>query len=426
MQTPVSVAGKKGRCQDCNTVMVIPCLPPASGVWSDFDESRIYLIAGAELATMSDGLKAVRFSCLRCGKRLWLPNRQTHKKAECAGCALVMRLSTAASVGTTSADAIHQVDDSIRFKCPECQHAVHIESEFANKKGRCPECDAVIDIPGFSKMMRDSNPAALLIEPSGNDLFEAIDNEDPLLAGSWDSSGAPAQTKRRIPRSTAHRSTLDGSRGQSRPGLPWENEQHVGSRLWDTVRGVLISPADTYSEMKREGALGKPIGFSLAGMMLGGLALAIYYTIFMFIVMMRKESALADTNELIDHSAFMKIIANRVGMIMAATSLGQLLLIVVLAAIHQMALSLVQAARESLATTIAILCYAMGSIGFTLLTLPLAPLALVIGLPRALKQGSMEVHGATAGQANTALVIGASTIGAFVIVVMLMAKAVGG
>ena len=68
----------------------------------------------------------------------------------------------------------------------------------------------------------------------------------------------------------------------------------------------------------------------------------------------------------------------------------------------------------------------MGSIGFTLLTLPLAPLALVIGLPRALKQGSMQVHGATAGQANTALVIGASTIGAFVIVVMLMAKAVGG
>lgn len=424
MQTPVSVAGKLGRCRDCSEVMAIPCLPPASGAWADFQDSRIYLVSGAELAIMSDGLEAVRFSCLRCNKGLWLPNRQTHKKAECSGCGIVMRLSTAATVGTTSAEAVHLVDDSIRFKCPECQHGVHIESEFANKKGRCPECDAVIDIPGFSKMVRDSNPAPMLVEASGNDLFESLNHDDPLLAGGWDNSSGtvPTSAPRTIRSSRASR--LAGPSRAPRAGLPWENEKHAGSRFWGTVRGVLLKPTETFAQMKLDAGAGRPIGFSLAGMLMGGVAVSVYYTIFMFIMMTQRQAELAGSGQEVDHTAFMRLLGFHVGAIMAAASVGQLLLNVILAAVHQMSLTLVQAARESLATTIGVLSYVMGSVGFTLIVLPLAPLALLIGIPRALKAASEEVHGATPGQANTALVLSASMIGAFVIMVLLVARQV--
>ena len=70
--------------------------------------------------------------------------------------------------------------------------------------------------------------------------------------------------------------------------------------------------------------------------------------------------------------------------------------------------------------------YAIGSIGVTLIALPLFPLVLLISLPVSLKRGSEGAHGATPGQAMTALMISASMIGAFVIAVLIMLRAASG
>jgi len=38
----------------------------------------------------------------------------------------------------------------IRFECPRCGQPVEVEEAFAGHKGRCPDCQQVIDIPGAS------------------------------------------------------------------------------------------------------------------------------------------------------------------------------------------------------------------------------------------------------------------------------------
>jgi hypothetical protein len=55
------------------------------------------------------------------------------------------------------------------------------------------------------------------------------------------------------------------SADQTRNGPPWENRQELGffPAIVQTVRGVMLDPAATFSQMRREGGLGAPLGFDV-------------------------------------------------------------------------------------------------------------------------------------------------------------------
>ena len=425
MQTPDSAAGKKGRCGDCQTVMNIPYPAPTSGAWQDFDESQVYLVEQSTTGKMKDGIEALRFNCLRCEKQLWLYNEKAHKKIECSGCGIIMRLSNAAATSSVvTAVAPVGEDEGIRFQCPHCQHGVRVESRFANQKGKCPECQAVVDIPKYSKLVRVKNPTPVAANPLGVDTAVAVDNEDPLMAGSWDSNTGFAETSPMVNWDGSRAGTGGGEsqfQERTRSGMPWEDESWNGSRFWGTARGVLLSPDDTFGRMKREGEVGPALRFAVAGMMLGGAALILQGIVFFVILTIYKSGNLEAGKE-VDYSGLMKPMGLGTLAVLAATSLGTLALVFLLSTVHHLALILAQSTSASLGTTIRVVSYAIGSVGVTQIGLILFPLALLISLPISLKKGSEEVHGASSGQAMIALLISFSIIAAFVIVVLVMIK----
>lgn len=65
---------------------------------------------------------------------------------------------------------------AIPVKCPDCAFRFHVEAEYAGMPGRCPECDAVIDVPQLPKARRR-------FEDEGDD-----DDFDAPAVGSFASS----------------------------------------------------------------------------------------------------------------------------------------------------------------------------------------------------------------------------------------------
>lgn len=47
----------------------------------------------------------------------------------------------------------------IKFTCPACGRSLNVKSELAGKRGRCPKCQAKVDIPAESPAASDANAA---------------------------------------------------------------------------------------------------------------------------------------------------------------------------------------------------------------------------------------------------------------------------
>jgi hypothetical protein len=63
-----------------------------------------------------------------------------------------------------------------------------------------------------------------------------------------------------------------------RTGPPWENRSQLGffPAIWQTIRGVMLEPAQTFAKMKREGGLGEPLMFCVLIGMVGVVVTLIY------------------------------------------------------------------------------------------------------------------------------------------------------
>ena len=61
---------------------------------------------------------------------------------------------------------------------------------------------------------------------------------------------------------------------QARTGPPWEQRAQLGfaKAMWETFRGVLLNPAQTFSTMKREGGFGAPLLYNVILGSVGGIA----------------------------------------------------------------------------------------------------------------------------------------------------------
>jgi hypothetical protein len=63
-----------------------------------------------------------------------------------------------------------------------------------------------------------------------------------------------------------------------RRGPPWEERAQLGTvkAAWETIKAVLVKPAETFERMKREGGLGGPLTYNLLLGTIGGIASLIY------------------------------------------------------------------------------------------------------------------------------------------------------
>lgn len=72
--------------------------------------------------------------------------------------------------------------------------------------------------------------------------------------------------------------SLPAGVGIDRTGPPWENREQLGffQALWQTIRGCLTQPSDTFSNMRREGGLGSPLVYLVVTSWAGGLVTLLF------------------------------------------------------------------------------------------------------------------------------------------------------
>ena len=183
MRTPDETAGRKGRCPTCQLKVQIP----ANSVASASSESPIRRTAG--------GSEPIRFDCGSCGKTLSIAAANAGKKGKCPHCGELMSIPLSSS-STTGAPTQRPATESrwkgtpkqrtadpskpqpslikaggekIEFHCSSCREVVRVGVAAAGKKGQCPRCKTVIQIPRPSTTAprpSQSNPTASTAQPT--------------------------------------------------------------------------------------------------------------------------------------------------------------------------------------------------------------------------------------------------------------------
>lgn len=164
---------------------------------------------------------AIEFPCPHCGKQMRTPDSSAGKKGRCPSCGGVApipaRAASAAgtagvSSGTRSAReaasprqpagkggaAVRTADGKIAFSCGQCGHKVRVPASFAGKKGKCPICQAVVQIPqvaaesgtgGASKSPTRQQPAPQ--EPARKQAGSAAARQQAAAGGKPAAGGPP-------------------------------------------------------------------------------------------------------------------------------------------------------------------------------------------------------------------------------------------
>ncbi|MEO8493921.1 MAG: hypothetical protein ABI614_02545, partial [Planctomycetota bacterium] len=166
MRTPNETAGRKGRCPTCQLKVQIP----ASSVASTSSESAVPRTAMG-VTPKAKAPEPIRFDCGSCGKTLSIAAANAGKKGKCPHCRELMSIplkSPAAGtrwkgtpkpqskpaptqpskpVSAQQPSLTKAGGEKIEFHCSSCQEVVRVGIAAAGKKGQCPRCKAVIQIP---------------------------------------------------------------------------------------------------------------------------------------------------------------------------------------------------------------------------------------------------------------------------------------
>ena len=131
MRTPNSAAGKKGKCAHCGVVQQIP---PKS-----------------QPAVTANG--KIEFDCQQCRQTVRVPATAAGKKGRCPHCQEVVQIPEQSQPPavpqqtTTQTAAPESANGKIEFDCQQCRQTVRVPATAAGKKGRCPHCQEVVQIP---------------------------------------------------------------------------------------------------------------------------------------------------------------------------------------------------------------------------------------------------------------------------------------
>lgn len=179
MRTPDETAGRKGRCPTCQLKVQIPGESVANS-----SASLIAKPSPAKPATAKQ--TSIQFDCQSCGKFLTVASANAGKQGQCPHCGGRMSIPLTSSGPTASKPPSTKSADStdsprwkgtpatslpteptrtarpdaskqpklttaggakIEFLCSNCKEVVRVGQAAAGKKGQCPRCRAVIQIP---------------------------------------------------------------------------------------------------------------------------------------------------------------------------------------------------------------------------------------------------------------------------------------
>jgi hypothetical protein len=98
----------------------------------------------------------IEFSCFHCGLLVRTPVSTAGKKGQCPTCGAVVQIPSRLGIRKAAESAklvkptppqAAALSERFEFPCPRCRHAVGAAPGQAGRKGKCPNCGAVFDIP---------------------------------------------------------------------------------------------------------------------------------------------------------------------------------------------------------------------------------------------------------------------------------------
>ncbi len=395
VRTPDSQGGKQGRCPSCRNVFTIP------------EDST---------TTAPAPEKTIRFECQQCNKKLKVPASRADKNITCPQCGATVTNQEIKSSGSLS--GILTAEDKIEFPCGECGNVVQTPSSQAGKKGRCPECHEVMQIPVPRNPPRTASRFANPPPPVETPAYQGF--HDPVA----DLGGGPLDQLDDWQAATDNRPVVSSLRPTGggggryrvrgpRKGLPWYANSGQSGAFWETVTTVLFSPRDAFSRMYREGGTGHAMSFAFTGQMVGaGIALG-FLLVFGIIalvsgIMYAPESRPVSVGGSIVFGLIVAVVVSISYILL--TAIHCLMQCFVTAAFQHVGLTVVRGAYETFETTARVVSYVMGSLGPLMMLTPVIAIPLqVVLMPIYITIGCYAAHETSKGQAI------ASTLLAFVI-----------
>jgi hypothetical protein len=137
-------------------------------------------------------------------------------------------------------------------------------------------------------------------------------------------------------------------------GLPWDRRQELGiaSAFFETLKMVLLQPAQAFSVMKTEGGLSEPVIYAFIGGSIGFLFYLIFSLLFRSFSMMYERNPLTH------------FFVTGIGLIFYIILIPVFILLIVFvgSAVLHLCLMLVGGAKRPFETTVRVVCYTIGSV----------------------------------------------------------------
>jgi phage FluMu protein Com len=249
VRTPDSAGGKKGKCPQCQTVVQIPPAPAAGKRHmpvTPLAQPKAPAGASRHAATIS-AAAPIEFFCVSCGQLVRTPATTAGKKGKCPHCSEVVQIPERKGSGIRGRGS-HQTPGGRELTPVDGLEPLGpgLLEELLPQKGTAPHLSPM-------------NPLAELQELTP--LFdEALPPLAPLPAGALTAPNpfAAGPAPQRV------------FSDASRRGLPWERDPSTES-FWETVRLVLSAPQEAFQIMRRGGGVGNPFGFFLLSAVFGNL-----------------------------------------------------------------------------------------------------------------------------------------------------------
>lgn len=141
----------------------------------------------------------------------------------------------------------------IEFHCPTCGQMLRVPDTAAGKQAKCPGCQQINQVPTDSTSSVSPTPPPA---PDAGNPFAGAGAAGSAGSGFEGGSQNPFQTPAEVAQPF-----VSGSSDANRTGPPWEALGKSQNSFFATTKGVLFSPSETFSTMRRFGGFGDPILF---------------------------------------------------------------------------------------------------------------------------------------------------------------------
>jgi hypothetical protein len=400
VRTPDASAGKRGRCPQCQGIVQIPAQQAAG---HRCDSRVIAARVVAPEVTVSDSGESIQFFCFACGKIIRTTTAVAGKRGRCPHCREIIE------VPRGNRAASHLTPPAASGELVPLPHLTPLP---ASRKPQTHQTPAFPD-PLFG-LVPEGRPGASFrgsphdsglepLTPLSSLLDEVLPNVSPLpvapssYAASHSSWSAPSP-----------RRTIDD---RGRRGLPWERDPSTES-FYDTMRYVLFAPQDAFDDMRRRG-LGSPLGYYvLSSVLLSFLVVVELFALMLIYVLASAAFIHAETGQNLTIRWVPLAVAFGVSSV-AAVAMGLVEGIcggLLKAAVFHMLLLACGAANAGFTATYRVVAFGYGSIVFLLLIPVLGPFFALVMHFLVLTSGFARAH-ETSRTRSLLAVLGATLIG---------------